>query len=288
MGAPTELPTASSFSAPDAPAARREREGDRARAIYASLERLVARLDNPPPAAPGDLTRFELRVFSQNGEDGVLCELLRRTGSATRHFAEFGIGTGVQGSAVFLAEVLGWRGLFIEPSDDYLAVERRWAGRPQVRTARSLVTPENVNVLFAEHGVPEEPDVVSIDIDGNDYWVWEALTFRPRILVIEYNGHLDTSPDVRLVQPYEERAWDNTDFFGASLGALEALGRRKGYRIVHTELAGVNAFFVREDLRSELPRPEIVPRRRVNQRLSGRTHPRDPQNRQYLTIDRSG
>jgi hypothetical protein len=264
---------------------RRERERDRALAVYTNLARLVARIEDPPPAAPGGLTRYELRVFSQNGEDGVVSELLRRVGTDTRHFAEFGIGTGVQGNTVFLAEVLGWHGLYIEPSDDFAALEQRWAGRPQVHTVRALVTPETVNTLFAEHGVPEEPDVVSIDIDGNDYWVWEALTSRPRVLVVEYNGNLDTSPDVRLVQPYEERAWDNTDFFGASLGALQSLSRRKGYRLVHTDLAGVNAFFVREDLEAQLPAPEQVPRRRANLRLSGRGHPRDSQGRQYLTVD---
>ena len=266
-------------------AARRERERDRALAVYANLAQLVARLDDPPPVGPGDLTRYELRVFSQNGEDGVLCELLRRVDSREPQFVEFGIGPGTQGNCVFGAEVLGWQGLFIEPSDDYPALERRWAGRSRVQTARALITPQNVNALFEQHGVPEEPDIVSIDIDGNDYWVWEALTSRPRIVVVEYNANLDTAPDVRLVQPYQERAWDNTDFFGASLGALEALGRRKGYRLVHTELAGVNAFFVRDDLGAELPAPEEVPRRRANLRLSGRGHRPDPEGREYLTVD---
>src|SRR5436190_20682740 len=195
-------------------AARRERERDRALAVYSNLAQLAARLADPPPVGVGDLTRYELRVFSQNGEDGVLCELLRRTrGLEAASFVEFGIGPGTQGNCVLGAEVLGWHGLFIEPSGDYDAVARRWHGRPRVHTGRALVTPETVNSLFREHGVPDEPDVVSIDIDGNDYWVWEALEFRPRLLVIEYNGNLDTSPEVRLVQPYEEREWDNTDYF---------------------------------------------------------------------------
>jgi hypothetical protein len=267
-------------------AARRERERDRALGVYANLAQLVGRLADPPSPAPGDLTRYELRVFSQNGEDGVLCELLRRAGRVDEaSFVEFGIGTGAQGNCVFGAEVLGWRGLFIEPSDEYAALERRWQARSRVATARALVTPETVNAIFRDHDVPEEPDVVSIDIDGNDYWVWEALDFRPRVMVVEYNGNLDTSPDVRLVQPYEERAWDNTDYFGASLGALESLGRRKGYRLAHTELAGVNAFFVRDDVDAGLSAPEEVPRRRVNLRLTGRGHPPDPSGREYVTVD---
>jgi hypothetical protein len=253
--------------------------------VYASLATLAARYDGPVAALSGDLTRYELRVFSQNGEDGVICELLRRTGIGTEHFVEFGAEAGAEGNCVFLAEVLAWHGLFIEASDQYEALERRWAGRPRVGVARALVTPENVEAIFREHGVPEAPDLVSIDIDGNDYWVWEAMSSRPRIVVVEYNGNLDTGPEVRLVQPYSEDSWDKTDFFGASLGALESLGRRKGYRLVHTDLAGVNAFFVREELAGELPSGDLVPRRAANYRLGGRGHRPDPQGRPYVPVE---
>jgi hypothetical protein len=252
--------------------------------VYASLGTLAERYATPAAQSPGDLTRHELRVFSQNGEDGVICELLRRVGTETEYFVEFGAESGAEGNCVFLAEVLAWHGLFIEPSDQYDALERRWAGRPPVATARAFVTPENVGALFREHGVPESPDLVSIDIDGNDYWVWEAMETTPRVLVVEYNGNLDTGPDVRLVQPYSDEAWDRTDFFGASLGALESLGRRKGYRLVHTDLAGSNAFFVRDDLAGELPSGDLVPRRAANYRLGGRGHRPDPRGREYRSL----
>ena len=94
----------------------------------------------------------------------------------------------------------------------------------------------------------------SIDVDGIDLGIWRALSIaRPRLVVIEYNAALD--PAAALVQPLEPpREWDGTDFFGASLGALRRVGREKGYRLVHTDVTGVNAFFVREDLAAPFPR----------------------------------
>ncbi len=113
-----------------------------------------------------------------------------------------------------------------------------------------MVTPTNIEEIFSRAGVPAEPDVLSIDIDGGDYWIWEAIAnYRPRVVVVEYNSTID--PGRRLVQPRERTSWDGTDFFGASLAALRALGESKGYRLVHTELTGLNAFFVREDLAGE-------------------------------------
>ena len=143
------------------------------------------------------------------------------------------------------------------------------------RTSGSSGTPaaENVEELFAQAGVPPEPDVLSIDVDGNDYWIWKAISrYRPRLVVIEYNGSLD--PTARRVMPYRPGyRWDHTSGYGASLGALEDLAVEKGYRLVHTELAGVNAFFVREDLAGGLPSGEAVPRRAASYALMGLEHP---------------
>jgi hypothetical protein len=110
-------------------------------------------------------------------------------------------------------------------------------------------------------------------VDGNDYWIWRALDrFRPRVVVIEYNGDLD--PASVQVMPYTPGfRWDHSSGYGASLGALEALGGEKGYTLVHTELAGVNAFFVRDDLAADLPSGAAVPRRSANHALMGLGHP---------------
>jgi hypothetical protein len=125
--------------------------------------------------------------------------------------------------------------------------------------------------------VPTEPDVLSIDVDGNDYSIWQALTtYSPRIVVIEYNARWPLLE--RWVQPYDpERVWQGTDNYGASLGALRSLGEEKGYHFVHTELTGNNAFFIRADLEAVLPRPEVVPLRAPNHFLSGSDHPPHPE-----------
>ena len=255
----------------------------------ATYERLALLADRYAGAASApalsDLTAAELSVFSQNGEDGVLCEILRRVGTSNSWFVEFGVESGIEGNCVFLAEVLGWQGLFMDGGTLYPDLERRWAARPEVRTRRAMVTRENVDELLDAAGVPEEPDVVSIDVDGNDLYLWEAMRRRPRVLIIEYNGSLSPTPDVRLAQPYSTRPWDGTDRFGASLGALEAVSARKGYVLVYSELAGVNAFFVRRELADGLPAGDAVRRRASNIFLSGHAHRRSRRPGGFVTID---
>ncbi len=252
---------------------------DSDRLIYIALDELIrrhaSRSSRPSPQEP--LTRYEHRVFSQNGEDGVLAELLHRVGVVSRWFVEFGIESGIQGNCVFLADVMGWSGLFLEPNEDASnELRRRYAAIPAVRTQRAFVRPDNIEELLSQAGVPTEPDVLSIDVDGNDYWIWQALNaYTPRIVVIEYNSQWPLN--ARWVQPYDpERQWQGTDNYGASLGALRALGEDKGYRLVHTELTGVNAFFVRADLQAVLPASEIVPLRAPNFYLTGASHPAHP------------
>lgn len=248
------------------------------RTYFLALAELMRRRTGDPGFA--SLAEAELRVSSQNGEDGVIAEILRRTGVSERpFFIEFGIEDGVEGNCVLLADVLGWEGLFIESDPDgHAAVETKYRWAP-VRTLRAFVTPDNIETLFHDAGVPHEPDVLSIDIDGGDYWVWRALqSFRPRIVVIEYNAGLD--PERRLVVPPDSVAWDRSDYFGASIGALRALGAAKGYRLVHTDLAGINAFFVREDLPGQWPARPVV--HGPNYYLRSWAHPRDELMRPYL------
>jgi hypothetical protein len=245
------------------------KHSDRSRGVYPALGELARRYGDAP-----DLTASELRVFSQNGEDGVIAETLRRIGTRGGFFVEFGVEDGTEGNTVFLAQVMGWTGAYLEADDaSFAALERRYAGNPRVRTLHAAVEPDTVEALFAQAGVPEEPDVVSIDVDGNDYWIWRALTaYRPRLVIVEYNGAFD--PLSRRVMPYTPGfRWDGTSAYGASLGALEELAAEKGYRLVHTELAGVNAFFVREDLAEGLPLGDAVPRRTTNHALMGLGHP---------------
>ena len=113
---------------------------------------------------------------------------------------------------------------------------------------QSLVTAENINTLIKSADLDGEIDLLSIDIDFNDYWVWRAIqVVKPRVVVIEYNAGL--RPPLSLTVPYQpNHAGGGTNFFGASLEALVRLGRQKGYRVVGCNISGSNAFFVREDL----------------------------------------
>ena len=113
---------------------------------------------------------------------------------------------------------------------------------------QSLVTASNIEKLFEDASVPNEFDLLSIDIDGNDYWVWKAIeNYSPRVVVIEYNALYP--PHVKWVQEYQaDWAWNETSAFGASLKSLELLGKTKGYSLVGCNFMGANAFFVRDDL----------------------------------------
>jgi len=264
------------------------------RTLYLALAELERRHGTISATAGADvqsgaLTPFELRVFSQNGEDGVLAEILRRVGvGEQRFFVEFGVESGREGNCVYLADVAGWRGLFIDGDERFFgALQRKYRAAEHVATTLAMVTPENVQELFAAARVPPEPAMLSIDVDGADYWIWDAIEdYRPRVVVVEYNSALD--PRRRLVQPADHKGgWDGSNYYGASLAAMRALGERKGYRFVHAELSGVNAFFVREDLaEGRMPdAAEVALRGAPNYFQRGICHPRDADRRLYLDLD---
>jgi glycosyltransferase involved in cell wall biosynthesis len=266
---------------------------DTDRTVYlavSDLRRRHADVAATPGVGPENpaLSGYELRAFSQNGEDGILAEILRRSGAPARHFVEFGVESGREGNCVYLADVAGWQGLFMEAGDDmYRRLESKYAAQGKVSTIRARVNADNVESLFAQAGVPAEPDVVSIDIDGQDYWIWSAIdAYRPRVLVIEYNSSLD--PRRCLVQPDRPgHGWEGTAYYGASLGALERLGEDKGYRLVHTDLSAVNAFFVRDDLAgAAFPAAEDVARRGTpNYYQRGLQHPAPIPGARYLDLE---
>jgi hypothetical protein len=197
----------------------------------------------------GDLRAFERRVFSQNGEDGIIKELLRRIGVKHRYFVEFGVETGAECNCARLAREEEWAGLLLEASGEMFSrLIENYRNHPKVRCHQTAVSSRNIEELLGQHQVPTDFDVLSIDIDGNDYWVWAAIQrWQPRLVVIEYNAAYP--PPVRWVmQENLEHRWDGTDYYGASLTSLATLGRDKGYALVATDSRGINAFFVRKEL----------------------------------------
>jgi hypothetical protein len=201
------------------------------------------------------LRDYEVRVFSQWGEDGIIAYLLYLLGDVPRTFVEFGVEDYVESNTRFLIRQGDWAGVIIEA--DQLAAQRirslpeSW--QYDLRLVEAFVTRDNVNGLIADAGLTGEIGVLSIDIDGNDYWVWEGLdVVRPAVVVIEFNGRL--GPIEAVTIPYDPgfTRWAASHtgiYYGASLAALVQLGREKGYDYVGSNRADTNAFFVRSDLR---------------------------------------
>lgn len=232
----------------------RELELDRrwtaAQALLARYPELAA------PAAP--LNRHEARVYSQNGEDGIIAWLFSRVGAPRRTFVEFGIGDGSECNSANLSRTLGWIGLLMEADADQAERARVFYDRlPGVRVLRERVTPDNIDGLLWEHA-PPDVDLLSLDIDGNDLWVWRAITaIEPRVVVIEYNATF--GPERSVTVPYKDgfdryREHVSGFYHGASLAALAKVGADKGYALVGCDSRGANAFFVRRELTSELLR----------------------------------
>ncbi len=215
-------------------------------------ERLLA---SPRCADPKNLNRYEFQVFSQFGEDGMIAEVFRRIGSTNRTFLEIGIGDGTQNNTAYLL-LLGWSGGWVDGNEKSIRLCRDRLRGPiaekRLTVTQAFIKAENVRAIVDSLGLPADIDLFSLDIDRNTYYVWEALThLQPRLAVIEYNAAFQ--PDVEWKVEYDpDLVWNHTLYFGASLKALEILGARLGYSLVGCNLAGVNAFFVRNDLCGDL------------------------------------
>lgn len=201
--------------------------------------------------SPRILSGYGYKVFSQFDEDGILQEIFRRIGTTNRVFVEFGVGNGLENNT--LALLFGeWSGVWLEGSAEYCARVRQAlapaiaAGR--LRLVNAFVTPDNIDSLIGGELQEREIDLLSVDIDGNDAHVLSRITcIVPRVIVLEYNAKF--GPSLSYCMGYEENyTWRKTDRFGASLKYFEVLLRLRGYACVGCNLAGTNAFFVRESL----------------------------------------
>ena len=204
-------------------------------------------------AAPHGLAGRRFRLRSQNEEDGVILALLEAAGVATRRFVEIGCGRSGGNSAV-LAHEFGWSGLMVDASRKAIdQVRQALRANPGVVAVRARVTSDTLDELLRSHGLTGEVDLLSIDIDSTDYWLLEVLSAcSPRLVVSEYNALSGAERAVTLPNmPVPLNA--PKGYFGASLAALEKLAHRKGYRLVLCEDAGVNAFFLRNDLAPDIP-----------------------------------
>jgi len=209
----------------------------------------------------------EFRAFSQNGEDGILHLLFSILGTTNRRCVEIGVGSGLECNTANLIVNHGWEGLLFDGNqaaikrgqEFYNNCRDTFVWPPQLVPA--WITANNINELITKQGFSGEIDLLSIDIDGVDYWIWKAITcIQPRVVVVEYQDIW--GPDRAVTVPYSDNfqadfGKHGPDYAGASLAAFVKLGKSKGYRLVGVQRYGFNAFFVRNDLGVDIF-PEIV------------------------------
>jgi hypothetical protein len=210
------------------------------------------------------LAAVEFRVYSQFGEDGIIQFLINNVEIRSRTFVEFGVEEYREANTRFLLMHDNWRGLILDGSPQNVEVVRSdeiyW--RFDLKAVAAFVTRENINQLLCEHGMEGEIGLLSIDIDGNDYWVWKEINVvSPAIVIVEYNARFGVDRAVSV--PYKpdfdrRREHYSMLYWGASLRALVELGRQKGYAFVGCNSGGINAFFVRRDLLNDAVRETTV------------------------------
>jgi hypothetical protein len=210
-------------------------------------------LNNPKYLEPNRLELHGFKVYSQNDEDGIIQEIFKRIGTTSKTFIEFGAGDGMQNNTAYLL-MQGWRGHWIEGSSAFVSkikkAYKRAIDRGQLFVEDSFITKDNINSLLGKH-FAGEIDLLSIDIDGNDYYIWKNINcINPRVVVVEYNAKFP--PPCSYIMEYDEtHQWDESDKMGMSLQAATDLGESLGYQLVGTNLNGINAFFVRKDIIQE-------------------------------------
>lgn len=214
----------------------------------------------------------EFRAYSQNGEDGILLYLFALLGAPTKRCVEICAGEGFECNSANLIINHGWRALLVDGDEakvqrakDFYDPNRSTSWFPP-HIAHAWVTAENVDQYIRGYGFDGDIDLLSLDLDGNDYWIWKAMeSVRPRVVVAEYN--CAWGPTESRTVPYradftnppkEGVPKSENLYFGASLAAMTKLARSKGLRLVGTQRWGFNAFFVREGIGEDLL-PEVSP-----------------------------
>jgi hypothetical protein len=188
------------------------------------------------------LQAFRCDVTSQSGEDGVIARIFELIGTTNKVCIEFGAAEGKALSNTWsLINEHEWRGILIEGHPGrFQELQSNYASCPRATLINRYIdlAGSSLDIILGEVGCPAEPDFLSIDIDGDDWHIWQSLTaFRPRVVLIEFNP---TIPNDILFVP------DPGRHQGCSLRALVDLGQRKGYELAAT--TDGNAFFVRTDL----------------------------------------
>jgi hypothetical protein len=235
-----------------------------------------------------NLSNFERKIYSQNGEDGVtikLIELIYNGDNNNKYFVEFGVEDGKECNTRILREMYNWKGLQMDGGhhDEIINLKREF------------ITRENVVELFRKYNVPENINLLSVDIDFNDFYCLHEIfkNYKCDIVICEYNAtHL--AHEDKIVIYDKNGRWDSTNYFGASLLSLYKLAKKYNYSLLYCNKNGVNAFFVHNDIIKNKQLnfldlndiTKIYKPAKYNRGPNG-GHPRDTRNRPYITFEQA-
>ena len=218
-----------------------------------NLGKLLA-AQNKNKSRISSFAEVEFQVFSQRGEDGIIQYIINNIDIPNKIFVEFGVEDYTESNTRFLLMNNNWSGLVLDGDQQNIRFIQNdfiyW--KYDIIAKHAFITKNNINQLIREYTELSDIGLLSIDIDGNDYWIWEAIgVVKPRVIVCEYNSLFGSTK--KLSVPYDEsflrsNAHYSNLYFGASLGAFCHLAELKGYDFIGTASSGVNAFFVRKDI----------------------------------------
>jgi hypothetical protein len=199
------------------------------------------------------LSDVEFKVFSQWGDDGIIQWLTSVLEFPSKTFAEFGVANYRESNTRFLMMNDNWSGLVMDGSGANVAqiVDSEYFWKYQLEAKAAFVDADNINDLLRESIIDRDLGILHIDLDGNDYWIWETIeVVDPIVVILEYNSVFGV--DRAVTVPYAKEFVRTTAhysnlYWGASLRALCQLSMSKGYAFIGCNSAGNNAFFVKKD-----------------------------------------
>ena len=197
------------------------------------------------------------RKYSQFEEDGILLYIFSLIAPINRTCVEICAGAGRECMTANLIINHGWWGHLFDGCEQHVKAGSKFFARHKdtfacpPRFTNAWITAENVNDEIGKSGAHGDIDLLVLDIDGMDYWVWKAISvINPQVVVCEIHNCIP--PDMALTVPYDpDFVFESEDYRGASLAAMCKLGREKGYRLVGTHRFGFNALFIKDDVGSE-------------------------------------
>jgi len=200
-----------------------------------------------------DINNYEFKKTSQNNEDGIIKNIFDRIKLEKVNFVEIGFDYYENNSINFLDKAN--KGLFIDGSKDKIfklkSIMKLLYPFKNINVLSKFIDKDNLNEIINYYFNELEIDFFSIDVDGNDYYLFENLEIRPKIICIEYNFWF--GPNIKCSIPYDKYfIWEEgTLYSGASLNALCSLAKTKGYHLIALDSNCVNAFFIRSDLKNQ-------------------------------------